>query len=109
MLSSQEQAKIQLKPFNKRGLVDFINIKVNEYHLEVIPYDFKSLHERAVAKLVDVNQIIINCCYYLKGNTTNQMLKILDCANIWFSRFPDIYVKICFGFAVDLHSSLHKT
>ena len=48
-----------------------------------------------VPEIVHVNQIINVFLILLKGREDNQMLKILDCANVWFLRFPDFKVENC--------------
>ena len=45
----------------------------------------------------------------MKRREDNQMLKILECANIWFLRFPDFKVENCIEFAVNSHCSLGET
>ena len=67
-----------------------------------------SLHR--VPKIVHVNRIIKSCFWYnWRKGEDNQMLKILECANVWFSRFPDFKVKIRIEFAVNSHCSLLET
>ena len=34
------------------------------------------------------------------GGEDNQMLKILEDANVWFSRFPYLKVNLCSEFAI---------
>ena len=43
-------------------------------------------------EIVHVNRIIKNFFDIIEGED-NQMLKILECANVWFLRFPDFKVE----------------
>ena len=38
----------------------------------------------------------------------NQMLKILELANVWFLRFPDFKVEICIEFAVNIRIAHYR-
>ena len=62
-----------------------------------------------VPESVHVNQIIKIVLILLKGREDNQMLKFLECANVWFLRFPDLKVENCIEFAVNSHCSLQFT
>ena len=51
-------------------------------------------------EIVHVNRIIkISFDIIEVEGEDNQMLKILECANVWFLRFPDFKVEICIEFA----------
>ena len=62
-----------------------------------------------VPEIVYVNQIIKMILILLKGREDNQMLKILECSNVWFLRFPDFKGENCIEFAVNSHCSLWET
>ena len=58
-------------------------------------------------KIVHVNRIIKNFFDIIEGEVKiYQMFKILVCANVWFSRFPDFKVEICIEFAVNQYRKL---
>ena len=64
------------------------------------------LYGYTVPEIVHVNRIIKFIWYYWRGGEDNQMLKIIECANVWFLRFPDFKVENCIEFVVNSHCSL---
>ena len=88
--------------YNKNS--KFINLKYNFY---VLRYNLAKIKKvltlyktrknllfllyKLLCLFVHVDRIINFFWYYWRGGEDNQMLKILEYANIWFSRFP--YLK----------------
>ena len=63
-------------------------------------YDIRT-YLYTVPKILYVNRIIKLFLILLKGRRRKSKVQILECANIWFSRFPDFFkVENCIEFAI---------
>ena len=92
--------------FVRLGVIFFISLR-QEWHVKIkakchnflvkvsqmtrVP-QFEN-HCNTVPEIVHVNRIITIFWYYRSGCEDNQMLKILECANVWFLRFSDFKVE----------------